>query len=250
VPDLCDVTIRHCTLVPGWGLTRDCNPRRPSEPSIVCEGSSATVDIAWSIVGAIQVAADEFRTDPTRVLIADSVVDATSRTSTAIASSTGGIAFAVLTVRRVTILGEVMAHAIDVGENTIFAGTVTVARRQIGCLRYSFVPDGSRTPRRHRCQPDIASLAVDPLLPPATQDAARQEVLVRVVPEFEAERFGNARYCRLVRGCGDEIRRGANDGSEMGVYHDLFEPAREASLVVRLDEHTPAGMQTGIFFAT
>src|SRR5262249_19732680 len=29
--DMCDVTIRHSTLVPGWGLTPDCDPTRPNE---------------------------------------------------------------------------------------------------------------------------------------------------------------------------------------------------------------------------
>ena len=249
-PDLCDVTIRHCTLVPGWGLTCDCDPRRPSEPSIVCEGTSATVDIGWSIVGAIQVVADEFRTDPIRILLADSIVDATSLTNPAVSSSTGSIAFAELTVRRVTILGEVLVHAVTLGENTIFASVVTAARRQVGCLRYCFAPNGSRTPRRHRCQPDIALQAIDPLLTAAARLTAQNEVLLRVLPEFESTRYGTARYCRLVMGCGDEIRGGADDGSEMGVYHDLFETQRAASLQSRLDEHTPAGMQAGILFTT
>ena len=44
-------------------------------------------------------------------------------------------------------------------------------------------------------------------------------------------------------------RRGADDESEMGVYHDLFQPQREANLRTRLDEFTPAGMTAGLFFA-
>ena len=28
------IHIRHCTLVPGWGLHNDCKPRRPAEPSL------------------------------------------------------------------------------------------------------------------------------------------------------------------------------------------------------------------------
>jgi hypothetical protein len=36
----------------------------------------------------------------------------------------------------------------------------------------------------------------------------------------------------------------------MGVFHDLFQPQREANLRARLDEFTPAGMDAGIIFAT
>jgi hypothetical protein len=32
----------------------------------------------------------------------------------------------------------------------------------------------------------------------------------------------------------------------MGVFHDLFNPQRTANLRARLDEYTPAGMETGI----
>jgi hypothetical protein len=31
----------------------------------------------------------------------------------------------------------------------------------------------------------------------------------------------------------------------MGVFHDLFQPQREANLRTRLDEYTPAGMNAG-----
>ena len=36
IVDICaaDLTIRHCTLVPGWGIDNDCTPLRPAEPSL------------------------------------------------------------------------------------------------------------------------------------------------------------------------------------------------------------------------
>jgi len=33
---------------------------------------------------------------------------------------------------------------------------IFVEQRQSGCMRFSYVPDGSGTPRRYRCQPDLA----------------------------------------------------------------------------------------------
>jgi hypothetical protein len=248
--DLCELTLRHCTLVPGWGLTCECEPRRPSEPSIILDGTSATLDIRYSIIGAIQVVADEFRNDPLRIVISDTIVDATGPERIAIGSSTGSLAFAVLTIARATVIGQVLVHAIELAENMIFTSQVEVARRQPGCVRYSYAPHGSRTPRRHRCQPDIALQGIDPTLALAARQEESRRVLLRVQPEFESQRYGTPTYCRLIACCGDEIRRGADDESEMGVYHDLFEPQREASLRVRLDEYTPAGMQAGLVFAT
>jgi hypothetical protein len=156
----------------------------------------------------------------------------------------------VLTIARATVIGKVLVHVIELAENMIFVSQVQVGRRQRGCIRHSYAPHGSRTPRRHRCQPDIALHSIDPTLALAARQDESRRVLLRVQPEFEGQRYGTAAYCRLIACCGDEFRRGADDESEMGVYHDLFEPQREASLRVRLDEYTPAGMQAGIVFST
>jgi hypothetical protein len=34
----------------------------------------------------------------------------------------------------------------------------------------------------------------------------------------------------------------------MGVFHDLFQPQREANLRARLDDYTPAGTEAGIIY--
>jgi hypothetical protein len=44
------------------------------------------------------------------------------------------------------------------------------------------------------------------------------------------------------------IRRGADDGGEMGAFHFLLAPLRETDLLVRLQEYLPAGLQSGIFY--
>jgi hypothetical protein len=35
----------------------------------------------------------------------------------------------------------------------------------------------------------------------------------------------------------------------LGVFHDLFQPQREANLRTRLDEFTPAGINAGVVLA-
>jgi hypothetical protein len=60
VTDPCgsEVVIRHCTLVPGWGIDCDCEPKRPAEPSLELYNVRARVRIEHSIVGSIQINED------------------------------------------------------------------------------------------------------------------------------------------------------------------------------------------------
>ena len=247
-----EVVIRHSTLVPGWGIDCDCEPRRPAEPGLALSNVRARVRIEHSIVGAIQVHEDEVRQDPIALCISDSIVDATAPERQAIGAPGETWAHAALTIRRCTVFGIVDVHAMPLAENSLFSGCVNVARRQIGCMRYCWVPTDCRTPRRYRCQPDDVIAAVKARLP---DDAAKQASEIaaetlRVEPQFNARRYGRPDYAQLAPGCAVEITRGADDESEMGVFHDLYQPQREANLRTRLAEYTPAGMNVGIVFAS
>jgi hypothetical protein len=253
--DLCEILIRHCTLVPGWGLSHDCAPRRPSEPSIVLDESRACLRIDHSIVGAIRVNVDGADGPTARVLIDDSIVDATSQTRTAIGAAADTLAFARLGIARSTIIGAVLVHEIDCADDSLFVGDVTVARRQTGCIRYSYVPQGSRTPRRHRCQPDGVIAAIPVPVPPAKTDPAQQALLVadailRAVPRFVATHYGSPDYLRLTACTTDAIARGAESGSEMGVYHDSSEPQRLDRLSACLHDYAPADVDASVLIAS
>jgi hypothetical protein len=239
-----EVTIRHCTLVPGWGLDNHCNPRRPVEPSLELYNVRARLSIEQSIVGSIQIQEDEVHSDPIPVHLTDSIVDATDDELEAIGApgDDESVAHAVLTMRNCTVFGIVEAHAVDLAENCIFYDCVNVARRQVGCMRFCYVPPGCRTPRRYHCQPDLASADL-------TGDELRRELL-RARPQFNSVRYGTPQYCQLADTCAEEIQRGADDESEMGAFHDLYQPQRAANLRVRLREHVPAGMETAIIFAS
>jgi hypothetical protein len=232
------VVIRHCTLVPGWSLEPRCAPSHPEEPSLVLENTSACVQIERSVVGTILVIVDEVRADPLPIHVADSVLDATARDREVLSAPDCGYAGAVLSVHRTTVIGEVFTHGVAIAENSVFDGTVKVARRGAGCVRFCYVPPGSRTPRRYHCQPGLALATGDPL-------AAR-----RVAPEFTSRRYGTPGYAQLATGSAVEITRGAEDGSELGVYHDLFQPQREDNLRARLTEFSPAGTDAAIVFVS
>lgn len=386
---LAEIEIRHCTLVPGWSLAPNCEPRRPAEPSLELVDTRARVTIRRSILGSIQVSQDEVGTDPISIRLYDSVLDATSPEREAIGAPTWPLAHAVLTLVRTTVFGEIQAHAIQLAENSIFVGRIRVARRQLGCMRFCSITPGSRTPRRYRCQPDIAEEAVRDALPstdvgdPATarvdvggedvdscapetgkanlelvfdaddptpavgddivltltvrnhgprdakdveawiaapehcldlegdpvasqgaiegdDDGARWAVgdlaagdfamltlrvrvagpctpagltasftawtfdgdgsafvssriaqaRAKVRPRFTSTRYGTPAYAQLATGCPAEIVRGADDESEMGAFHDLFQPQRAANLQARLNEFVPAGMDAAIILAS
>ncbi|NML46857.1 hypothetical protein HHL11_24140 [Ramlibacter sp. G-1-2-2] len=246
-----ELAIRHCTLVPGWAIDCDCEPKRPSEPSLELSGVRARVTIEHSIIGAIQVQEDEVALDPIPLCITDSILDATADDRQAIAAAGGAWAHVTLAIARCTVFGIVDVHAMALGENSVFSGCVNVARRQVGCMRFCYVPVECRTPRRYRCQPDGVIAAVKERI---TDDAAKQQAEIaneslRVTPQYTARRYGAPAYAQLGADCAIEIVRGADDESEMGAYHDLFQPQRAANLRARLAEYTPAGMDVGLFFA-
>jgi hypothetical protein len=244
------VQIRHCTLVPGWAIDCDCEPRRPAEPSLELSNLRAAVSIEHSIVGAIRVNADEVRLDPLPIAISDSIVDATAADHQALGAAGNGIAHAVLTARRVTVFGIVDVHAIELAENSLFSGCVNVARRQIGCMRFCYVPISCRTPQRYRCQPDgVLAAVIARLSDPAQIQAEQARERPRLRPQFTAQRYGAPGYAQLGANCAREVVRGADDESEIGVYHELFQPQRAANLRARLNQSTPAGLHVGLFFA-
>jgi hypothetical protein len=253
--DLAGVTISHSTLVPGWGLHCDCQPKRAAEPSLELINSPGCISIEHSIIGAIQVDRDEVKEDPGLIRVSDSIVDATSPERVALGAPEAICAYAVLTVVRSTVFGQIQTHAIELAENTIFIGSILACRRQQGCMRFCYVTPGSRTPRRYECQPDLVDRAVADLfqkgdLTAAERDAFQGSEQLRVEPEFNSTRYGTPTYCQLANACAGEIRCGADDESEMGVFHDLYQPQRAANLKARLNEYTPAGMDAGIIYAT
>jgi hypothetical protein len=247
------LVVRHCTLVPGWSLKPHCDPHAPEEPSLVLDHTTACVQIERSILGTVQVVADEVRTEPLPIHIADSVLDATGTGREALSAPECRHAHAVLHARRTTVFGETRVHAVALAEDSLFTGLMHVARRGTGCLRFTYAPPGSRTPSRYHCQPDLVREAAarehggaDPDELAQIQDAEAE----RVRPAFASVRYGTPGYARLADGGAPEIARGAEDGSEMGVFHDLFEPQREDSLRARLAEYTPAGTDAGIIHVT
>lgn len=252
----------HSTLVPGVSIAEQdpIPPPQPPEPSITAaaalpSGSPANtelgVELAFSICGPIRLP------EHAEALIAlDSIIDGIGTDAIA------GVAAANLPgppvrLERTTIRGRTRARQFDFVTETIFDGLARAERVQTGCVRFSFVPPGSRTPRRYRCQPDLVErkaiadeeARTGPLTAPE-RDAIRAAVRLRVKPEYTAEPYGQPAYLQLSLNGPVEIAQGAADGSEMGAYCHLKQPQREANLRLRLREYLPFGLDYGVIYVT
>ncbi|MFB7160939.1 hypothetical protein ACWCRC_11310 [Streptomyces sp. NPDC001940] len=226
------LVVRHCTFVPGWGLGARGLPRSPEEASLELVDTPVRVEVEHSILGTVVVSRDEAAAEPNRIFLSDSVLDATHPELAALAGPDGRYAHALLTARRATVIGSVRTRAVDLVENCLLNGDVQIAQRTKGRVRFCWLPPSSRTPRRLYCQPEHSG---DP---------------DRVTLKFASTRYGTPDYVQLADTCAEEIRRGADDGSEPGALHDLFRPQSQDNLCARLAEYTPAGCNAGVFFAT
>jgi hypothetical protein len=65
---------------------------------------------------------------------------------------------------------------------------------------------------------------------------------------FYSLRYGHPAYAKLLPNTDPAIRQGADDAGEMGAFHFLLAPLREADLRIRLQEYMPVGLEFGIFY--
>jgi hypothetical protein len=236
--------LRHCTLAPGAipaikaiGASPPIEaPAQSAAPKILVELADTIIEIDHCIVGAIRAVAGA------QVIIRDSIVDATDASEIAFAGLSGDDPGARLTIENSSVIGKVYTHTMKLASNTIFfsdlkatdiwPAPVRAERLQQGCVRFSFVPPGSQLPRLHHCQP------------------AKLEDAARVRPVFTSLRYGDAGYCQLSPACAVEITQGADDQAEMGAFHNLYQPRREANLRAALDEYLRFGLEAAIFYAS
>lgn len=230
------LAIRHTTLVPGRSLDEGGTPLAPSEPSLIVESGTTEAVVERSILGALRIASEA------EIEIRDSIVDANDRAAIAYGAPPDGTSpGGSMIVSRCTIVGTVATQRMRLAENTLFLGIVTAERRQEGCVRFSYVPHGSRVPRRYRCQP---------VVPEGATAAEAEKLARRVAPRFTSLLYGDPAYGQLDWRSPKEVLRGAEDGSEMGAFSSLEQPQREDALRARLNEYLPVGLEAGILFAT
>jgi len=258
IGDLGRLRLFHATLVPGRQLDEEGEPKT-SNPSIVVETTDGAgvqintqlhVEAAYSIVGGMVVPETA-----AGIWLLDSIADGAGRAAVSGPGPAAGHG-PPLTTERSTFFGEVLVKSLEASD-VIFGSVVDVQRTQNGCVRFSYVPPGSHVPRRYRCQPDleIEQAVADALKRnPALSLLERAEITSVIegwlVPSFTTTSFGSPYYSQLHLGAPVQIRSGAEDESEMGVFSHLKQPQRESNLKIRLREYLPFGLEGGIIYVT
>jgi hypothetical protein len=242
--DLGFLEIKHCTLVPGLDIDGDSEPKFKDKVSLQADNGNIylKVLIERCICGSIQLL-------PSHDLeVRESIIQGFDKPA---------IAGPNLVVAGSTVMGEVSVRKVELASNAIFTGTVTAELKQKGCVRFCYVPKNSQVPGRHRCQPDLAikkqieaAQKIQFPLPDTEKDKIEKSIRAWLRPVFTAENYGKPGFAQLDLNCPTEISQGAEDGSEMGVFHHVYQPQRVANLRANLDEYLPAGMEAGIFFAS
>ncbi len=242
--NLGDLRLAHATLPAGLTVNPSVNP--------ALQNANLRVQVDHCISGPLLLP-DTLR----GVQVTDSILEAprtNGNRGPALAADAGGALGPEAVIERSTVLGSIHVEVLRLASEVLFTEPVTAQRLQTGCVRFSYVPGGSQTPRRYRCQPDLAlkqraddlGLATVAALPAGEADLIRR----RLRPGFTSTRYGDPGYAQLSRACAEEICTGAEDGSEMGVWSSLKQPQREANLRTSLDEYLRFGLEAGLVFVT
>ncbi len=219
------VDVRHCSLLPARGGIAHTG-----------SGPGLSLKLTHSLVGAVRAEAGLAGVTADTCVI--DAADAVPLVAVDLPDTT-------LTLNRCTLLGTVAAGELAAG-HTVFDGRVLIQHRQTGCVRFCWVEPGTKpapslTPKRYRCQPDGVRHGMP--------SAVAAEETLRVTPVFDSTTFGQAAYARLRSTTATEIRSGAENGAEMGVWNHLAQPQREANLRQMLDEYLRFGLAAGALFA-
>jgi hypothetical protein len=256
--ELQTLRLLHSTLVPGRSLDQDGAPAT-NLPSIVVEdldGGGVTINAGFRLQAAFSI------TGPLRlphhaegISLLDSIVDGLGTAAIA-ATNTSDAPGPPATLERVTIFGPSFYRKLPLASEVVFTGPAVAEQRQDGCVRFSFVPHPSLTPRRHRCQPELeVATRIEHAERSGPLSAAQKAALVaqvraRVLPSFTSVHYGDPGYAQLHLSSPVEIRTGAGDGAEMGVFCHLKQPQRETNLRIRLEEYLPFGLDPGVIYVT
>ena len=249
---------RHPPLArwsPAGGWTAIASRSGPTEPSLELIDAPLCITIEHSIVGAIQVERDEAEPRSRR----------RSRSATASSTRPSDERIALgapgkLCAYRVLI--DSPQHGVRRGAGARdrarreqhLHGRRAGCRRQIGCMRFCYVPPGSRTPRRYHCQPDlveqaVAAFAAEDELTPTSATRCRERTpagraRVQQHPLRPSPPIASLPTTAPTRSRAAPTTSPRWASSTISISRSAWPISR-----TRLDEYTPAGIDAGIIFA-
>jgi hypothetical protein len=220
----------------------DPQPAYAGLPTLLAEASGVKVKIEKSILGALWLNLEA------TAELSDSVMDATDMSAVACVAKVDPVTnrpqpSGALTLAGCTVVGKVYASLLTLVSDSIVWAELSAAdtaatpplwsaplwavRRQEGCVRFSYLPTGSIIPRHFKC---------------VEQGEGSPQ------PLFYSLRYGDPAYAKISPLTDDLVRRGADDGGEMGAFHFVLAPLRETDLRVRMQEYLPVGLEFGVFY--
>lgn len=221
------IEIKNCTFTPNYIMNNEKKDK--VIPCIIVETENDFLEMAIknSIVGPIK----GFKTRA-RITIKNSIIDGTKESPSIIGHK--------INVKNTTIFGPITADSLE-ATNTIFNEIITVKRTQEGCVRFCYIPAGSKNPMTYRCQPSF---------PEGTSEEIKNDIKLKIKPRFVSTIYGHPSYAQLHQSVAQEILEGGDNESEIGVYNTLYQPQRLRNFIDSFDEYLRFGMQAGVFFAT
>jgi hypothetical protein len=231
----------HSTLVPGKGGFEAEAGIAGNEPN-----EWLSIRLSQSICASVNLNGTSVIT----LLAEDCIIDEDTITGKSISAASTP-----LMLKKTTVFGATDCKTIE-ADSCIFNAIVTAARRQTGCVRFSFVPPDSETPRKYRCQPEleintqIEEQSKTQVLSNAAKATIRDKVNNWLLPAFTSVEYNQYAYGQLSVNCPAQISTGADNGSEMGAFNFLQQPQRLANLHIALNEYLPLGLEAGTFYTT
>lgn len=212
--------------------------RNPGRVAIRADGTlvAARITIDRAICGPVRLG----KRMSGELTVTDSVVTADG--SQGLTVRTPGLD---VTLCNVTVLGVSSLRSLS-ATNAVFTGPVTVTRRQSGCVRHSFVPADSATPRTFRCQPALAlAAAQEAARRPLTTDEARAVRLANE-PLFLDTDTDEPTLAMLHPRCPDSVRSGGEGDLEMGAFARAAYGIAVANVRALFEEYLPVVLEAGV----
>ena len=204
------VILRHCTLDPGGATDIADNPILPLP--LVIEGTVERLVIDHCITGPILTRNEGLVEE---LVICDSIIQSVLPGVDAI-----HLDAAAARLDRTTVLGNTVLHRVEASE-VLMTGLTTITDTQAGCFRFSVAPNGSRLPRPY------------------------PHKLLSFTGSghwFTSRVFGQPGYAQLSETAPEELKRGAENGSEIGAFSALNNPIKLDSLKIKVAEYMPFGL--------
>lgn len=230
-------------LTGGLALRKDAFTRLDLRHCTVRNPGGAAISTSAPLVGT-QIAVTHSRLGPCRLdfgsqsaqgqlALADSLLFADGASEPVLAARSCAVE-----MHGVTVLGEAHVRSLE-ATNALFTQPVHCTRRQAGCLRYSHVPPGSTTPRRFRCQPDLAlARRAEAKGAPLTATERDAEILGArpLFLDTEADAPGLAMLHAL---CPDAVALGGEGEAEMGAFSRTASRLRLRNMAALFDRSVP-----------